>query len=174
MKNILSNLANKGTMCEIHNDPESTNKFTVGRIFVCGEDFIVVEMFDPNGRYDGIGWFPIDTIYHIETDTEYLSALTRLIAHHKEVSKYKADDVADLDKILHLAKCEGRICEFNFYESHYADVTGYIDSFDENIVKVCNINDLGKKDGYSVLSREAITFISIDSCDLVKLEILQK
>ncbi|MDE6200501.1 MAG: hypothetical protein K2M47_01285 [Clostridiales bacterium] len=174
MENSLKELMKDKALCEIYTDIDDTSKFAVGYIIACDSDYTIVEMYDSHGHYDGIACFLTDTIFNVATKTEYLVALTKLIDYYKEKSSYSVESVADINKILSVIKSEKRICEIELCESGNSDISGYIDTFNDDVINVCKIGDYGQNDGTAVVSRHTISFVEFDSTDTVKLEILCK
>lgn len=174
MEKTLKELMKDKALCEIYTDIDDTSKFAVGYIIACDGGYTVVKMYDPHGHYDGICCFLTDIIYNVATKTEYLCALSKLIDYYKEESCYTFETVNDINKILSLIKSEKRICEIELCESGNNDISGYIDAFNDNTLKICKIGDYGQNDGTVIVCRETISSIAFDTTDTVKLEILRK
>ncbi len=172
MKKRLTDIQRANTLCGIYSDFESTTKFAAGYIRACNDDYTVIELFDPYGHYDGIACFLTDIIFNVETKTKYLSSLNKLIKHYNEKSCYSPDMIGDINRVLALVKNERRVCEIELCESHNVDVSGVVLDFDDEIIKVLNIDDDGREDGESTVSRRSVSKLSFDSTDTIKTEIL--
>lgn len=173
MESILNELIKDKALCEIYADVDDTSKFALGYIIACNGDHTVVEHYDPYGHYDGIGCFMTETIFDVATETEYISALSKLIDYHNEKSNYVVDAVGEINKLLAVIKSEKRICQIELCESKDY-IEGYIDSFNDNIVKISKVGKYGQNDGKAIVRRDTISYITFDSTDTVKLEILRK
>lgn len=174
MKEKLFDLQRSGKLCEIYSNFESTSKFAVGYIRTCSDEYTIVEMYDPYGHYDGIGCFDTETIFQVNTDTKYLCALNKLKNHYDEASNYDAESICDIENILKIAMNEKRICDIELCESHNIDVTGFVVSFDNEVVEIEDIDKYGKKKGMTTIRRKEITELSFDTSDTIKTEILYK
>ena len=174
MKDILAEIKEAKELCEVYTNEECTTKFSVGYVLAFDDDYVVLKMYDPNGHYDGIGCFSTDSIYEIDTDSNYLKALEKLIKHYVEYGECRIDAIDNIDKILSLIKTENRICEIGLCNSHNADVVGFIKKLSNMTIAIDRIDEHGKKSGHANVLRDAIDFLSFDSADMIKLEILQK
>lgn len=173
MENTLNQLMKDKALCEIYPDVDDTSKFAVGYIIACSGDYTIVAHYDPYGHYDGIGCFLTETIFDVATETEYISALSKLIDYHKEKSGYAVETVNEINNLLAVIKSEKRICQIELCESGDY-IEGYIESFNDIIININNVGKYGQNDGKSTVRRDTISYITFDSTDTVKLEILRK
>ena len=79
-----------------------------------------------------------------------------------------------LVNILSDIKDKHRICQIELCDSDSVDITGYVNDVDTNnlTVEICLIDELGSNDGCSVVDMQMISYLSYDSNDTIRLEIL--
>lgn len=118
--------------------------------------------------------FQYGSIYEIDTDSNYLKALEKLIKHYDESGECRIDAIENIDKILSLIKAENRICEIGLCNSNNADVVGFVKIFNDKIIEIDRVDEYGKRSGHATVLRRAIDYVSFDSADMIKLEILRQ
>lgn len=170
----LKTLCEKRILCEIYSNPDDTNKFCVGYILAVDDDHCVVQRIDRYGAYDGMSCFFNEDIFQISTDTKYLRAMLKLSQHKCDnaIKDAPADEL--LNGILYDIKQNNRICEIEVCDSRLCNAVGYIGCFNEDSINLLCVDDLGEDDGNTVVDMNAISHVTYDSTDTVRLEILRE
>lgn len=74
--------------------------------------------------------------------------------------KLKNDDL--LNEILEYAKRQNSLVSIQVLNSGNVDSRGYIDSTDDGICKVRQVNDFGVKDGFGYIKTDDVSRVSIN------------
>lgn len=176
MLNTLKALLKNQNLCEIYTNVEQTNKFSVGYVVAVDERNCLLLAVDFYGQYDGLSCFLIDKIFQIQTCTQYLQAIEKLVKHRNIItSKNHRTDTILLDILTDISENK-RICEIELCDSNLADATGYVKNVDvkENKIELLLVDEFGHNDGETIIDMQMISHISYDSTDTIRLEILNK
>ena len=176
MKPTLKKAMKSQSLCEIYTNTEQTDKFAVGYVLSLDEQNCVVSLVGFYGEYDGLACFSIDEIYKIQSRTKYLQAIEKLINFKGKTVRNCFFQDHILVNILSDIKDKHRICQIELCDSDSVDITGYVNDVDtKNLtVEICLIDELGNNDGCSVVDMQMISYLSYDSNDTIRLEILNK
>lgn len=173
MFKILKKLKEEQTLAEIY-DVHSPDRCTVGYVVDYDDDFYMVESVTPDGRYDGLQCRVTDDIIKIQCGTTYISALEKLMPFYNFFRKeVPLDGKTVLQQILDYAKKQGKICYIAVADGD-CYLCGYITEIAEGLVTVEKRNTRGASDGYGFVRVEDIEYVSVDSEDEIKIEILTK
>ena len=171
MLDKIKKICTDGDLCAIYTDVNDTDKFMVGYVLDCIDEAVFMRLVDPYGHYDGICWILLEKIYRVETETQYLAALVKLIEYYKE-SKLSCKSVYTFDEIVKAIKDNHRICSIELCESDDYDITGYIANVTDSTIEIDEVTKYGVIDGHTVVAIDTISSIGFDATDTVKLEIL--
>lgn len=176
MISILKEGLKNHTLCEIYANTERTDKFFVGYVISIDEQNCVLSAIDPYGQYDGLACFCIDEIYRIQTKTQYLQAMEKLVNFRNTTTKkeYFQENLL-VNMLLDICR-QKRICEVELCGSNVANVTGYVTEVNlpDNAAKLRLVDEFGNNDGETIIDIQTISSLTFDSTDTVKLEILNK
>lgn len=165
LKKILE-LSETNKFVSIYVNERDTSKFVFGRILCANDDYVVIYMIAPNGRYDGVLVKDINNVIRIEFDDKYADRMNQLI---NEDELYKFDIVLEchdiLMSILKIAKKEHKILSLELLNSEINDVVGFVENIDENLCTIKQVDLYGNEDGISYIKLNDITQISFDSDD---------
>lgn len=160
----LKEAKNENKIISIFINEENLDKFIVGKIINLDESEFIIELISPSGKYDGYRWNYIDKIIKIEEDGEYEKKIEKLYSLEntliKEVDK-KHETL--LKSFLDFIKKEKFIVTIELFNSHEKDNCGFIESLENDILTLRNIDSYGQNDGISYININAITDIVCDS-----------
>lgn len=173
MINVLKKIKTEKTLCEIYSSNGGSDTFTVGFVYDCDDDFYILECVSPDGRWDGFQCRLTEDITMIRRDTPCIKALKKLMPfynfYHKEID---ADGKNALETILQYIRKNKKICRIETYRD--GGMSGTVSDASENVVTVSLINGGGTPVGEGYVLKEDIDFISVDSENELRLEILSK
>ena len=173
MINLLKKIKSAQTLCEIYSSNGGSDTFTVGFVYDYDDDFYILECVSPDGRWDGFQCRETEDITMIRQDTPCINALKKLMPfynfYHKEID---AEGKNVLETMLRYIQKNKKICRIETYRD--SGVSGTVIDASQNAVAVSLVNGGGQSVGTGYLLKEDIDFISVDSEDEVRLEILSK
>lgn len=109
----------------------------------------------------------------IQVDSKYLNKIKKLTPLFKYIHRdFPVSDKTVLDQMLKYIINGKKICTLETVNDTF--LSGKIVEVIEGVVKIEVINSDGQKDGISYIRKEDIGYISVDSEDEVKLDILSK
>lgn len=177
MLKIIDNVIKTRQLCEINSDFDDTSTFGVGHILARDDKFYIACYINEYGEYNGMSCKLIKNLYAIQTDTQYLCDMQRLMKF-KNVVLGDSLDFSDnlLINFLKQIQSEKRICSIELCESDCDDVIGFVDEIDEEskTVTLTIIDTHGKQNGKSVVDIETITEVYYKTRWLTLFEILHK
>ncbi len=176
MTNKLKTLLQNQRLCEIYSNTDHTDKFSVGYIVAVDKHNCLLQAVDFYGQYDGLSCFLLDEIYKIQTNTQYLQAIEKLIKYRNAITiKSFQTDTILFDMLSDISK-KKRICEIELCDSNLADAIGYVKKVNanENKIEMSLVDECGNNDGETIIDTQMISHISYDSTDTIRLEILNK
>ena len=170
----IKELKEKQEVCNIYHDENDTLRFSVGFILGYDEKFFVIESIDPNGKSDGFKCGLMDSIIKIESSTNYTNNIGKLFKFYEQNRNnliVNEDMVLDL---LNFAKQNNKICSIILCESNNDDIVGFVESVENDLLNIRQINENGENDGSAFLDLGRISGIRCGSGEEIKLEILYK
>lgn len=165
LKNVLKNSQKDKKIIGIRKYGEDDD-FWCGYISQFNEELVFIHHFTKFGKYDGLIIERIDNIECFEFDDEYSKSYQYLIENHAKLERAESItiDIVDTEnwqaKILkQLSPLETLIkIEIN-NESAY---TGAIIDFDDDMVNIACVGNLGEDEGNSIYRISDITSIQFD------------
>ena len=156
-------VASKEYVC-IHLDP-ADEKFTFGKIIGNDEKRFVALIVTPDGSDDGILVAKIQEIQFIERDGQYQKKMERLM----NICGYKERKPEITGELLQWGlsyAIENRfVVAMEIADSKRYDITGIIESVDDGICRVRQIDSYGESDGEALARVDDISQLCIDSED---------
>lgn len=167
MKKIIAKLLQEGKLCSIFTD--NAEKFAVGYILAADGEFVLYGAVGPYGRDDGLCCLRIESIFKIETDTEYIKDMELLFRYRGEVRRPKiaGDDV--LDAVLTEALHGKKLCTVELCGSGCDDVIGYLTEIAGEELGFAMLDEHGNSDGKTIFERGSISSIKFESEDEEKI-----
>ncbi len=175
MVDILKRMQNEKKYVCIHADETNPSKFIFGKIIGTDPDNFAISMVSPDGEYDGVLVKQIDDIVCIEQSVSYESKMKMLmdIRGHVE-KKWIVNSENVLQWGLISAKKMGMIVSIELNHSGVDDVVGFVDSINDKICKMVQINEYGEEDGASYFALRNISQLCFDSCDERRILLLNR
>lgn len=172
MKEVLKRLKKERTLCEIYENIEDSDKFSVGYIIAVGEEMFVLENVSLNGLNDGLQCIPIDGIIKIETETLYLKKIKKLMNNDNFLcDSRKFNEKNLLLDFLKYIQSEKELCEIELLNEYSFTLSGYIISLCDDIIEMNLIDETyGQPDGKGITKISDISSVSVKSEDLNKLK----
>ena len=168
----------KQELCEFYSNPNDLSKFCVGYIVDYDKNYCLIACLDPYGNKDGFCCFRTDDIIKIQTGTQYLRSLEKLLKYYKDENYYNQqlnfrDSGNSLLKDVYcFIKKENKISSFEVLESNLCDFCGIISEISDDVLIIQIITDHGYTDGTVQIDIDAISSVTFDSCDEQKISIL--
>lgn len=177
MNNKIKNILKTKELCEIYTNVANTDKFNVINIIALDQQYYIAESFDQYGKNDGFLCALVQNIIKLQTKTKYLNNINKLIIYNQQNS-YNSLEFKDnlLFNFINMIKDNHRICTIELCDSDLNDIIGYIINIDNNYknIEMIIINYNGEEDGDAIVDISMISYISFDSLDDKKIEILSK
>ncbi|MDE6505055.1 MAG: hypothetical protein K2L42_04215 [Clostridia bacterium] len=172
MINILKQLKNERALAEFHS-AEGRGRFCVGFCLDYDDEFYLLEAVTPDGRWDGFSCRLIDDVDMVQVDSIYLGKIKKLMPFYNCTHReFPITDKTVLDQMLDYLVKGRKICTVETVNDTM--ISGFVNEVFEGVIKISIINSDGAADGVSYIRKADIGFISVDSEDEVKLEILSK
>ncbi len=170
----LSEYKRDGILVEVYEDDRDLSKFYAGYIVACDEDFFIMSLISPRGRFDGFMLQEVRSIVSISHSTKYLKQLIAIKNHHNTEIKFQEFDGSDLlFGLLDYAQSNNRIVIIELL-SNSKLTSGYIIKLDDEKCTVRQIAEDGDSDGDSTVLLDDITQVNCESESSVELEILAR
>ena len=172
MKEVLKRLKKERTLCEIYENIEDSDKFSVGYIIAVGEEMFVLENVSLNGLNDGLQCTPINSVIRIKTDTLYLKNIKKLMKNDDFLCDFRKFDEKDLLlDFLKYIQSEEELCEIELLSEYSFTLSGYIISLCDDIIEMNLIDETyGQPDGKGIAKISDISSVCVKSEDLNKLK----
>ncbi len=173
MLRILKLLKTENALCEFY-DVRNPNGSCIGYIVDFDEEFYMIEAVAHDGRYNGLQCRVTDDLIKIQKDTSYLKSLEKLMPYYNFSHKdFFEEGKTVLEQMLSYCRNHNKICSVSVSgEDCY--ICGYITDIIEGVAYFSRINSRGERDGEGYIRLEDIEFVSVDSEDEIRLEILSK
>ena len=149
--------------------------FKVGKALKDSNDFVLLALYDPQGRWDGYFWMKKDPLYEVAYDTPYIRKMELYIEYWEKKENYSSsievnDSVSGVIDILKIAQQENKIIEIERIDEDETDI-GYVTAIGEDTVDLSCIN-FGTAEFYREISVsiDEILYAAIDSPDYWVLE----
>lgn len=166
MFSILERLQNEKKYVCIHADETSPSKFVFGKIIGVDTNSVAISMVSPDGEYDGVLIKQIDDIVRVEQSVSYEKKMRKLMkikGYDERIFAISNDNI--LKGILDFAKETGVIISVELDHSGFDDVAGFVESVNDEICKLLQVNEYGEEDGESFITLRDISQICLDSSD---------
>lgn len=172
IEEILSQVMQTKAMCALFTDEADTDKFQVVKINKFNRDCIFATSYNQYGQIDGSEYISLRKLIKIETNSEYLQALS-ILDEYRNKSAEK-NEFTSLKEMLDYAKYHNKVCEIELCDSGLQDAVGFISEITKEGLTVQSVNEFGEQDGESILFLSDITALSFGSDDTEKIEILYR
>ena len=145
-------------------NPDDCDAHYTGFVERFNDSEILIAHITPNGYYDGYVLKRISDIYRVDYDGEYEKKIEKLYTlraqKHSRIDTCEKNNGALLFAVLDYAKDNNLVVSLDFEDSH---ISGLINCYNDTIVKLCSINDNGKKDGLAIVKLDNILSIDLDT-----------
>ena len=165
MFNVLSEILKQNKDACIYTNLEKTNKFHYGKILQVNEDEVAIGMITQDGEFDGILMKPIDSIYRVDVDGQYVQKMQKLCSVSFESYNDKLDANNIKASLLLLAQRTQKVISVELINSGYDDVVGFVAEVNNGICSIHIVDEYGFDDGASFQSLNDITQIRYASED---------
>lgn len=171
MLKILFDFCSKKQIASIYTNSNDVNKFHFGYILSVSEEDIAIHMFSPDGEDDGIIVMDVDNVFRVEENSLYIKKMLNLCPNNG-FTPYVLDIESGKIKnsIISFAKKEKHIVSIELLESGFNDIVGLIYEICDNQCKIEQFDEYGNKDGFSYVSIESITKITLLSSEEKRIE----
>lgn len=168
----IQQLKKQKKLLSVYTDTSNTSKFAAGYVVGANEQHFTLALVTPVGKYDGLLLKRTDSIYMISTDGRYIDKLLKLISINKTEVNVLFDSGNLIQEVLDFAQKNRLIVSIELIDSGYDDCIGFVDSMDEDMCKIQEINEFGEPDGVSIIKLSDVTKISCDDSDDRPLKLL--
>ena len=164
MLKILYELHDSKEMAAIYTNTQETTKFHYGKVVAVNDREVAILMISPDGIYDGVSVFGVEKVYRVETRGQYAKKMEKLCSAMNFPSwDEEIDEENILKSILSIAQNSQQIVSFELVDSGIADTVGLIEKSEEGEYVIRQIDEYGFEDGYSYISLDIITGITVSS-----------
>ena len=162
-----------GKIIQAHIDNSDHDSFVVGRLVYFDSIWFLMQDLSPMGCWNGLALYKQADIVLIETHSEYIYRIEKLIKYRNEtmpsVPNFSRDPLLSL---LCYAKDYQRVVGIELHESGYRDINGFVTTLNNDAVRLEQLDEFGKRDGSSYVSIDAITRCYLDDDESRCLEVL--
>lgn len=133
----------------------------VGKVLGWNNDEILIAHISAGGYYDGYVLRPFDGLFQITFEGKYERKIQKLYAEKKQHHRLAHITNDNLwNSILEFAFREKLVVSA---ENGNLSVTGYIEKWDDDVLKLCALDQFGLSDGQAVVFREEIDLLAVDT-----------
>ena len=169
MEKIINKLMMAKKMSAIYTDCDNSDTFHVGIILMKASGWIMEYNIGTHGEYDGYSAEPIDGIYRLETESSYLERLEKLSRGKGVKIKINTEGDDPIICLLRHAKENKKVVCIAVKEDGNA-LTGFIDKYDDQVVFMTQLDDMGRIDGKTVFYKNDIKRMNCDDVDCRDIE----
>lgn len=161
---------NKSPIC-IYTRNDESDTFSFGIILNYSEDCYIIASINKLCEVDGIRFGYINDIYRIESNGRYTDKYLKIrdiMNKDWDVSAYSNYfDNADcsINDFFEYAVNYHQVVSFSVVHTNIYNFTGFIDGFNDLIIKIDTLDDYGNIDGKSIVNIDDIDYCSCDSLD---------
>lgn len=160
MLNILKELRKTQELAEFYTNGE-TETFEIGIVIALNDDILAFQSFTKNGYDDGIVVFPVNSIFRVETNTQYLNKMKKLILDFSITETAKKIDNGDIiNSLLQIALQKREIVSVKLLDNDSIDFTGFVERIENEECKFKIIDEYGFEDGFGYANINDITEMS--------------
>jgi len=140
---------------------EDITKFDVGKILTADDEWVLLEMYDNYGKFDGYMALRLEYVYKISYDTQYLETL--------EIDYIDGDNTdysgiaAVFEDFINNVIVSGMISSISTINGD--TVIGIIKEIVDGYTVVNEITNNGKNDGTTIIAFEDITAIQVGNSE---------
>lgn len=173
MKKLLADLCLNKSMVSVYTDFSETDKFHFGRILAVNEREIAIHMLSPDGEDDGIIVMNVNNVFRIEENGEYSEKMKKLYST-KQIPEYILDiKNDDIKKAVVMYAFQNKlIASIELIDSGVNDIVGFVEALDDSMCKFRQVDDYGYEDGFSYVSVDDITMVTVLSQDEKRVQTL--
>ena len=168
----LQRLKEEKKLVSVYTNVDDTDKFAAGYVVGVSEQEFILASVTSAGEYDGFLLKQVDSVYKISTDGLYIDKLLKLISLNKTQFSVCFDGGDLFRQILTFAQNNHAIVSLELMNSGYDDCVGFVESLDEGLCRMQEVNEFGEPDGVSVVKLSCITTMSCDDSDDRPLKLL--
>lgn len=154
---------------------DDTRMHLTGFIEKFNESEILIAHISAHGYYDGYILKRIEDVYRIDYDGAYENKIEKLYSLRKQlyhpIDTFDPDEEEILYSLLDYTKNNDLIMTLEFKDSL---LSGLVNGYDDNIVYLSIIDDMGFEKGISIIDIDKASTISVDTDDEQDLNILRK
>ena len=166
MINLLKNICNRKIPSCIYTNFNNTDKFHFGYVLAVNDQNIAIHMISPDGEDDGIIVMNTENIIRVDTENFYSKKMIKLSS---DKNIFSFDIHFENDEILYSVLCyafqKKYVVTIELCNSGYNDITGLIENIEDKTVKIKLFDEYGSFDGYSYVSSNDISILSLLSQD---------
>ena len=143
---------------------KSVGGFCAGFVRETDDEFALLEVISPSGRFDGYLCIRIEEILKLDAGTAYLNNLVKVYRHYGEEPlpiKVSSRDV--LREFTDVVIKNKWMCTMEIGFETLDKISGYAVGRDWNILEMRLLDEDGKADGYTRLDLEEIVYLGVDS-----------
>lgn len=166
MINLLKSICNRKIPSCIYTDYNNTDKFHFGYVLAVNEQNIAIHMISPDGDDDGIIVMDTEKVIRVDNENLYATKMEKLSSDKNFLSfdiRFEKNDI--LYSVLCYAFQKKYVVTIELCNSGYNDITGLIENIEDKTVKIKLFDEYGSFDGYSHISVNDISLLSLLSQD---------
>lgn len=143
---------------------KSVGGFCAGFVRETDDEFALLELISPSGRFDGYLCIRIEEILKLDAGTAYLNNLVKVYRHYgEEPLPIKVSSREVLREFTDVVIKNKWMCTMEIGFETLDKISGYAVGRDWNILEMRLLDEDGKADGYTQLDLEEIVYLGVDS-----------
>lgn len=164
-----------GSVMQFHIDSTDPETFVVGQLVYLGDEWFLIQSIAPSGHWDGIMLLLCSDVVAVDTHSEYLQKMGRLLPWRGTVpSAFPRLHDEPLPELLNWAITTGMFVALELHMSGTRDVVGCVRSCREGMVCVEQVDEYGFPDGISFVSIPSVNRCFLGDDDLQCLQFLAR
>lgn len=160
MISILKNLCKTRELSEYYVNGE-TNTFDVGIAVSLNDREFAFQSYTKNGEWDGIIAFMAEDVFRVQTQSQYIETVKKLIGDiciSQIANEIDENDI--FGSLLRIALNRKEIVSIKLMDNTEIDFSGFVESIDEDDCKIRIIDEYGNYDGFGFVRISDITEMS--------------
>jgi hypothetical protein len=161
-------------MVSIHTNPSDQSRFIIGFVDQIDDTWARLRSLSIRGKDDGYEIISLKKIFRISINGRYEHKINFINNNRKQVFKeVELSLPIETDNVLYATLHEAHQKELIvmlWTEDEFDSVIGYVDSLDQDMVRILAVNDYGQEDGFIVLDLTEVRSIDCNSlkCQIIK------
>lgn len=156
---MISMLINNKKITEIYINENETDRFVLGYILFCDDEWVLIKCINEYGEEDGYLVISKNDIYRLSNDSIYINDMQYIIDNKITFSCLAIND----NNVIEYALKQSSLLAIRLFKSGFDNIYGFVKSKKENNICLECFDDHGNYDGKTCIDINSITSIEFES-----------